>query len=62
MNPKISHLASLLCFRILHSGVSEFQDIELVESGPFGKVGFLLAELTTSIHGSFPSRGISFFL
>jgi hypothetical protein len=24
--------------RILHAGVSEFQDIALVESGPFGKV------------------------
>jgi hypothetical protein len=26
------------CCRILDTGVSEFQDIELVESGPFGKV------------------------
>ncbi|CAM6094417.1 unnamed protein product [Calypogeia fissa] len=29
--------------KILHTGVSEFQDIALVESGPFGKVGHFLA-------------------
>ena len=28
---------------ILHSGQSDFQAVELIESGPFGKVGLLHA-------------------
>ncbi|CAI5482122.1 unnamed protein product [Closterium sp. Yama58-4] len=34
--------------RILHTGVSEFQDIELLESGPFGKVLVLDGKLQSA--------------
>ncbi|CAM6123473.1 unnamed protein product [Calypogeia fissa] len=34
--------------KILHTGVSEFQDIELVESGPFGKVLLLDGKLQSA--------------
>ncbi|KAL2608278.1 hypothetical protein R1flu_026851 [Riccia fluitans] len=34
--------------KILHTGVSEFQDIELVESGPFGKVLILDGKLQSA--------------
>jgi spermidine synthase len=39
--------ALLLC-RILHTGESEFQTIELVESGPFGKVLLLDGKLQSA--------------
>lgn len=43
-----SILLHMLCCRILHTGVSEFQDIQLVESGPFGKVLILDGKLQSA--------------
>ncbi len=57
---------SMLTTAILHAGKSKFQDVELIESGPFGKVRHRLSPVTNltfclhvtpALRGSFCAEG-----